>query len=556
MAKERSTLVGSDPVAAGWAALKQARWDDARAEFERALRLEETAEAMEGLSWAAWWLDDADAVFAARERAYALYRKRGDAGQAAQIATWLAVDHLDFRGAVAVTSGWLGRAHRLLDGMEPCAAHGWLAFQEGYLAHAAGDTGTAIGHGARALELGRRFGVVDLEMLGLALQGASLVGSARVTEGTRCLDEATAAALEGDAAIPIATGWTFCLLVSSCVAAFDFARAAEWCDRIAEFADRYGSRYMLAFCRAEYGAVQLWRGRWADAEALLEASVEDFSRSRPAWTEGPLVELAELRRRQGRKAEAARLLDEAGGTSRSHLCRARLALDAGETARAVDLLERLLRQLPADRGLDRAPALGLLAHARVARGELERASDLIAELRALERRVGPGLLTAFTDVAEAALASAGGDPDRARALTEDAVDCFEREGAPFEAACARSQLAACLMAAGRTEEAKLEATRARDRLRALGARLEADGAQRIVDATHGAPRGELTPRELEVLSLLAEGMTNRQIAARLVVSEHTVHRHVTNLLRKLELPSRTAAAAHALRAGMLERSGQ
>ena len=55
-----------------------------------------------------------------------------------------------------------------------------------------------------------------------------------------------------------------------------------------------------------------------------------------------------------------------------------------------------------------------------------------------------------------------------------------------------------------------------------------------------------------MLRLVTEGLTNRQIAERLVVSEHTIHRHVTNILRKLELPSRTAAAALAARLGLLE----
>jgi DNA-binding NarL/FixJ family response regulator len=68
------------------------------------------------------------------------------------------------------------------------------------------------------------------------------------------------------------------------------------------------------------------------------------------------------------------------------------------------------------------------------------------------------------------------------------------------------------------------------------------------------PLGDLTPREREVLCLVADGLTNRRIAERLVVSEHTVHRHVTNLLRKLDLPSRTAAAAYAVRSGLLDRS--
>ena len=371
----------ADPVVAGWRALRAARWEVARERFEAAVAVAETPEALEGLSWAAWWLDDGDAVFTAREGAYRLYRARADAAGAARMATWLAADQLDFCGAWAVASGWLRRARRLLDRLEPGPEHGWIAFHEGYLAHAAGDTETATELAARATELGRRFGVADLEMLGLALEGATLVGCSRVDEGMRCLDEATAAALGGEASIPISSAWTFCILVGACTAVLDFERAAEWCDRIAEFAERYGSRYMLAFCRAEYGAVDLWRGRWSDAEAMLEAAVEDFSRSRPAWVGGPLVGLAELRRRQGRPADAERLLDRAGASSKAHLCRARLALDRGRTLQAVNLLDRLLRQLPPDRGLDRAPALELLVHARTARGEFEEAASVVAALR-------------------------------------------------------------------------------------------------------------------------------------------------------------------------------
>ncbi len=182
---------------AGWSALREARWEAAAACFEEA---GETPEGLEGLSWAAWWRDDAETVFDARERAYRLYRKRGDAAGAARMATWLACDQLDFLGAPAVAGGWLARAHRLLHPLEPGPEHGWLAFFEGYMA---GDTETALERAARAAELGRRLGVPDLEMLGLALEGGTLVECARIQEGMRCLDEATALALEGEAAIPI-----------------------------------------------------------------------------------------------------------------------------------------------------------------------------------------------------------------------------------------------------------------------------------------------------------------------------------------------------------------
>src|ERR671923_1229824 len=431
--------LSSDPLSAGWARLADGEWGAARTSFEDALSREEAPEALEGLSWAAWWLDDAEAVLDARERAYRVYRQRGEAASAARMATWLAADQLDFRGAVAVASGWLGRAGRRLEDLEPGPDHGWLAFHEGYIANLSGDTARAGELGARAAEFGRQCDVPDLEMLGLALQGATLVARAQVADGMRCLDEATATAMAGEATVPISGAWACCFLVTACTAVLDYERAFQWCDRIAEFAERYGSRYMLAFCRAEYGAIHLWRGQWAEAEEMLETSVEDFSHSRPAMVGGPLVGLAELRRRQARVKEAARLLDQAGPSAAAQLCRAGLALDGGESRQAVELIERLLRQARAERKLERAPPLELLVRARVARGELDEARAALASLREIERLVGTEPLRASADLAEGLLAAATGRHERARILLEDAVERFERSGAPFEAPPGRIQ---------------------------------------------------------------------------------------------------------------------
>ena len=314
---------------------------------------------------------------------------------------------------------------------------------------------------------------------------------------------------------------------------------------------------MLAFCRAEYGAVHLWRGRWG--------------MPRRCWRRPSRTSRAHARRGSAARSSASpscggarggprtrsACSTEAGPPRRPQLCRARLALDRGEPRQAVDLLERLLRQLPADRALDRAPALELLVHARAARGELEEAG---VGARGAPRGAAAGRHRAAARLRRHGRGGARGgrgDHDRARALLEDAVDRFERGGAPFEAARARLELATSLIALGRAEAAEREATVALDRLLELGAGLDAERARRILDAcADGArhvPLADLTPREREVLRLLADGLTNRQIAERLVVSEHTVHRHVTNLLRKLDLPSRTAAAAHAVRSGLLDR---
>ena len=556
MMREGHDRAAADPLDAGWAQLGAGEWEAARTSFEAVLASEETAEAYEGLSWAAWWLDDAAGVFAARERAYRLYRTNGDPASAARMATWLAIDQLDFNGALAVASGWLRRAHRLLDPLEQGPERGWLDFQEGYIAGLRGDAASAERLGARAAAIGRQFEVADLEMLGLALQGVTLVARAEVQEGMRCLDESTLLALEGEATVPISGAWACCFLVTACSAARDYERAFEWCDRIAEFAERYGSRYMLAFCRAEYGDVHLWRGRWSEAERLLTAAVEDFSRSRPAMVGAPLATLAELRRRQGRTREAEALLDRAGSSAKAQLCRARLALDRGDARRALELCERLLRQLPEHVRLDRAPALAVLVRARVARGDLERAAVALEELGELARLVATAPLRAEADLAAGILAAASGDHERARSLLEDAVDSFQRSGAPYEAAEARIELATSLVALGRVDDAEREAAVARDVLVELGADPGAERARQLLRRSirgHGqvAPAPEVTHREREVLGLLCSGLTNRQIAEHLVVSEHTVHRHVTNILRKLDLPSRTAAAAYAVRSGLL-----
>jgi hypothetical protein len=279
------------------------------------------------------------------------------------MAIWLACDELDFNGAAVVAAAWLRRADRLLAPLDRCAEHGWLAFFAGYLAYAGGDAAAALAPAVRAAEAGRRMGIADLEMLGLALEGRALVACARVDEGMARLDEATATALERDAIVPISCAWTFCLPVTAYIDVRDHRRASEWCDRIAEFAERYRSDYMRGFCRAHYGAVHLWRGRWADAEAQLDAAVEAFGRSRPEFVPDARAWLAERRRPPGsrRSRRAA-----ARGCGRQH-ARAALPGTTAARRRRRGRRRRAGRALPAP-GRPGAPArppaaLELLAHA-------------------------------------------------------------------------------------------------------------------------------------------------------------------------------------------------
>ena len=387
-------------------------------------------------------------------------------------------------------------------------------------------------------------------MLGLALEGATLVGCARVGEGMDRLDEATATALGGEAAIPISGAWTFCIMVGACTAALDFERAGEWIARIAGFAERFGSRYMLAFCRAEYGAVHLWGGRWDEAEAMLEASVEDYARSRPGVGRRPA-------RRAGRAAQAAgarrptpRRCSNGPAPPRRRTCAARASRwTAGSRGRRSTCSSGCcVNSRPSAASTARrrsscscTPAWRAASSTRPARRPRRCARS--------RTRWGPRRCARAPTWPRACSRAPAASTSRARALLEDAVDGLERGGAPFEAARARLELATCLLALGRDDDAAHEAAAARERLQGLGAELDAGRARRLLAAGR-VPRDVLTPREREVLRLLADGLTNRQIAERLVVSEHTVHRHVANLLRKLDLPSRTAAAAHAVRSGV------
>lgn len=544
----------SEAVTAGHAFLARAEWAAARASFTAALKAEESAEALEGLSWAAWWLDDADTVFDARERAHRLYRARSDDASAARMAIWLAADNVDFRGLTAVAGGWLRRARRLLTPLAVQAEHGWLAFHEGYLASVRGDMDVAMKCADAAADIGRRLADPDLEMLGLALAGSVLVSRAQVAEGMLQLDEATAMA--SAAQNPISGGWACCFLISACTAVLDFDRAAQWCDHTARFARQYGSRYIRAICRAEYGAVYLWRGQWRRAEDTLTSSIDDFARSRPAMVGGPLTALAELRRRQGRDDEATELLDAAGTSGPALLCRARIEFGHASFRRSAELAERALRHAPPGPDLSRLPALEQLIHAKTAFGDLVPAAEALESLREIVSLIGTDPLRAIADRCEAMVAAATGDHERARPLYEDAMDRFTRCNVPFEAASTRVELATTLFALDRPELAAREARIAATAFLELGAESEAQSARRLLNAASG-DRTALTDRERDVIGLVADGLTNRQIAERLVVSEHTVHRHVTNVLRKLDLPSRTAAAAYALRSGwIVARSGE
>jgi DNA-binding NarL/FixJ family response regulator len=545
----KSTVV--DPLEAGWEALARGEWEEARACFEAALERGESAEAIEALAMAAWWLDDAEVTIDSRERAYRLYREQGELVAAARMAIWLAWDSLSFRGEPAVANGWLQRAHTLLDSGPLVAEQGWLAIREGEIAFVLENDIAATRRCARrARSVGRSLRVGDLELSALALEGLALASEGRVTEGIRRLDEAAVAAVAGEMSELWAASRACCYLITACERVRDFERASQWCERMLEFSKRWRIPSVFAVCRAHYAAVLVWRGTWDEAEAELETAMRDFAGTRPGMGFEAVVRLAELRRRQGRLEEARALFREVEFHPYAQLGLAAVALDGGDASVAAERAERFLRRLGAENRLQRVAGLELLVRARVALSEVDRARSALAELRALVEAVGTPLLRASALAAEGAVAAAEGDCEQARLSLEDAADLFQRSGAPFEAASARLELARVLRALGRPDAATEQARTALAAMRALRAEGQAERAVALLRELEPAAAATLTRRELEVLRLVAQGLSNPEIAERLVLSEHTIHRHVANILAKLALSSRAAAAAWAARQGL------
>ncbi len=548
--------MADDRAEAGRAALSRGAWSQARSLLEAAVEAGDDPEVLEDLSWAAWWLEDVPGCLDARERAYHGYREAGHVRAAARMALWLGDDHVEFRGAHAVAGGWFARAARLLESLEPCAEHGWLAVFEAHAALDRHEHVEARRLAEQARELGRRQDAVDLEMFAVATEGVIRVRQGDIAEGLRCLDEAAVAALSGEYENLAPAAWACCLVMSSCELVRDYERAAQWCRQVEAFSERMDARFLRGVCRTHHGVVRAWEGDWDTAQREIVGALEALGDERPSWRADALVRLGELRRRQGRLDEAVSLFEQAEGHPLGLRGMAAVHLDRGEAPAARDLLERALRRLPVTGGIERADVIELLVRVLADLDEFDAAAVRLEELRTIAASVATTPLRAAVDTCEGLLAAAAGDHERARDRFEDAVDRLTRGGAPVEAAGARVGLAEALLALGREQTARREAgvalqvlgdldVRERERARAVLAALDEP-------AGHGPSTDHvLTPRQVEVLRLVARGLSDQQIADELVLSPHTVHRHIANIYTRLGSSSRPEAVASGARLGLL-----
>ncbi|HEY8490067.1 MAG TPA: LuxR C-terminal-related transcriptional regulator [Dehalococcoidia bacterium] len=532
--------------------LEAGRWSEARAAFEAALGEDPAPEVLHGLAEALQWTGDMQASIAGYQRAYAAYRRRGNPLGAAWAAITLAISYKCCLGNEAAARGWLGRAETAAGEGDPAPVRGWLSCIRGYL-----EMDQDLQRAGRLMEQGlaeaRATGDRDLELIALGDLGVVLVRSGRTEEGLRLVDEAMAGLTAGEHQRLDTVVWVCCIMLLACQAAADLARASQWIRVAEQFLQDYGCPYLYAECRAIYGSILLVNGRWTEAEQHLTAALRLTEGVYPAVYRTAAAGLATLRLRQGRLEEARQALAGVEQDVERAPVAAALELACGGPSRAVTLLERVLRSSDAG-SLAAVRALELLVEAHLAAGDRTAAGEALSRLGATARGTRGPEAAARAGMAAGRLAAAEGDPAAALVQFERAIAAFERLNMPYEAAQARLALAA---AAGETNPdlAVVEAECALRAFRELGALAGADAAAALLRGlgvpTRSGPKGLglLTLREREVLRLLSNGLSNPEIAERLVISRKTVAHHVSSVLAKLGVRNRAEAVAYAARGG-------
>jgi DNA-binding CsgD family transcriptional regulator len=506
-----------------------------------------TPQDLEGLADAAWWLSRIDESIAVRQRAYFGYAAAGSDPEAAGVAMRLCMEHF-LRGEPAVAAGWLMRAQRHLREQPECVQHGFLAQTEATVAHFRGEVTEAMGLAERATEIGQRFHHRDLVAMGIHSQGLALISAGRVARGMALLDEAMTSVVAGELSRYF-TGVIYCNVLAVCLDLTDLGRAGEWneaarawCESIPPEAPYPG------LCRLNRATAASLRGAWPEAEAEAQRASEELTFN-PLAAAKAFYQTGEIRRRIGNLAgaeEAFIRAHELGLEPQPGLALLRLA--QGKTEAALTALRLAVTGESGSR-LRRASLLAAQVEVALAAGDLDTARPASDELEAIARDFGTPALDAAAATARGALRLAEGDVAGAIERLRRACAIWQELRLPYETARARMLYGVAVRGAGGEEGARLELRAALVAFERLGAAADAGKAGELLAVSGDLP-GRLTAREAEVLRLVAAGRTNREVAAELVISEHTVARHVQNILAKLDLPSRAAATAFAFEHGL------
>lgn len=549
--------MSTEPTLARAAARAEAGdWWAARDGYADVLARDESADAHRGLARACWWLGETQAALEHAQRAFAAYEADSRYADAAMVGVHISIWYLTNFDNVPAADGWLARARHLAEASGDKRAAGWATLVSGYVAE---DPDEGLRLVQAAASAARSVSDRDLSTMALADLGLLHVTTGDIGQGMCMLDEALASAFAQPQRMLEVAVWSSCNMLAACSLVDDLRRATQWCRVADRFMEIYGCPFLQARCRAHYGSVLVATGRWDAAERELTQALSMAADTGHGPRAEALTALAELRRCQGDPASALLLLDDAVSTPSGLATRARCLLDLGRPDGARVLLRgELALQRP---GMPAYPTLvALLAEAELASGHPSEAQALVGPDAAVWTILAFPRVAGLLARAAGLLARACGDLDGAGRQLGSALDTFARLEIPFESARTEVELARLLMPVDR-DAAVAHARSAFARQESLGARREAAEAAAVLRSMGVTPppgprqRAVLSAREKDVLVLVAQGLSNPQIAERLFLSPRTVGHHVSSILRKLDLRSRSEAAAYAARRASAPRNG-
>jgi DNA-binding CsgD family transcriptional regulator len=534
----------ADELRRGRAAHASRAWLDAYTALSEADRIAPLEAAdLDLLATSAWLIGRMDEYVTLLERAHLAHIEDGDNLAAARSAGWLGMT-LAIGGEIGPASGWFGRAHRLVEREgRDCVERGWLLLPLVLQREAAGDYDGADEAAAGAVEIAERFDDPDLAAIALHAQGMSRIKQGSIDEGLRLLDEAMAG-VTADLVSPIVAGVVYCGVIAGCEEAFELRRAQEWTNALTRWCE--GQPQMVSFtgrCLAHRAGLMQFHGEWRDAleEAKLARERCEEAMNRAAAGQA-LYQQGDLHRLQGDFDSAETAYRDGNGYGREpQPGLALLRLAQGDADAAAGMSRRAVGEV--EDSLQRAGVLPAHVEIMVAVDDLDearRAAEELAEIAAAGKRP---MLEAIAASARGQIELAEGNAEAALKALRHACRIWQELDAPYEVARVRLLIGLACRRLDDEESAELEVGAARE----VFERLAASPDLARLDVLDGAPDDGhgLSARELEVLRHVAAGKTNREIAEELVVSEHTVARHLQNIFSKLGVSSRTAATAFA-----------
>ena len=501
---------------------------------------------LELLGRAAYMVGQDDDYAAALERAHHAYLEEGRVDPAVRCCFWIG-HNLLFRGEGERAGGWFARAGRLLE-RQPAEspARGYL-LQAQLLEHEfSGNFDGARAVAAEIVEVGEQFGDRDLVAIGLMVQGHALIRLQRRDEGVRLVDEVLVTVGTEDLS-PIVAGIVYCYTISFCRDVYELRRARQWTAALTRWCDEQPE--MVAhkgLCLVHRAELMTLAGTWPEAldeavrvgQRFTDGALNRIAQGGAAYCEG------EVHRLRGEDEEAEAAYRRAGLLGREpQPGLAWLRLAQGHVHAAATGIRRAVTETL--QPLARAALLPAYVEIMVAVRDLDAASAACRELAQIAETEGSETLAALAAHARGAVALAAGQATDALLALRPAVRTWQDIGARHEEARGRVLVGLACRALGDEDAATAELGAGRAVLEDLGAAPALAWVESLISPSGSPPAHGLTGREVEVLRLVAAGKRNREIAEALIVSEHTVARHVQNIFTKLGVSSRTAASAYA-----------